>query len=193
MPDSRMSETRSFFQGGLPSQQVIVNLLAEARTAIGLDPTSAYRCLDGLEQLLLTGARAPAAPPEIGGLAAWQAKRVTQHIDANLTGRLQTAELAGLVNLSENHFARAFKKSLGCPPHAFVVRRRMEHAQRLIVGSDAPLAEVALDCGLADQAHLSRLFRRFFDATPSSWRRQHRFDSPPAARTYDAVAMTSAT
>jgi AraC family transcriptional regulator len=176
MPYSQALETLSTSRVDGTSPQAIVEFLTEARQAIHLDPTTASLFLDRLEELLLASGSLQASvdPTEIGGLAAWQAKRVTQHIDANLARRLQTAELASLVRLSENHFARAFKRSLGCPPHAFVVRRRIEHAQKLIMCSDAPLAEVALDCGFADQAHLSRLFRRFFDATPSAWRRQHR-------------------
>jgi AraC-like DNA-binding protein len=47
----------------------------------------------------------------------------------------------------------------------------VEHAQRLMLATDAPLSQIALDCGLADQAHFSRLFRRFVGESPRSWRR----------------------
>ena len=162
--------------GQLPG--LLAMLLAEARAAIASDPGRADQCLDRCETLLLQ----PHAPvlnhersaPNSGGLAPWQVSRVQRHVDANLTDRLTTAELAALVRLSDNHFARAFKATLGCPPHAYVVSRRISYAKELILQTDTPLCEVALTCGLADQAHLSRLFRRIVGDSPSAWRRQHR-------------------
>jgi len=73
--------------------------------------------------------------------------------------------------LSPCHFSRVFRDSFGCSPLEYVTRRRMEHAQGLMLSTDAPLSQIALDCGLADQAHFSRLFRRFVGETPRSWRR----------------------
>ena len=48
-----------------------------------------------------------------------------------------------------------------------------------MLSTDAPLSEIALDCGLADQAHLSRLFRRIVGETPRAWRRAR--SAPPDA------------
>jgi len=69
------------------------------------------------------------------------------------------------------YFSRAFKVSFGETPHAYVMRRRVRRAQELMLNSDEPLSHIALACGFADQAHLSRLFRREVGATPSAWRR----------------------
>jgi transcriptional regulator GlxA family with amidase domain len=152
---------------------------AQARSAVRRDPTAAERWLDHLERLLAndaepTGACEP-APIKTGGLAPWQVNRVQRHVEANIGGRLCTAELAAIARLSENHFARAFKNTLGAPPHAYVTERRIRHARKLILETDLPLSQVALEAGLADQAHLSRLFRRFFGGTPSACRRQNRW------------------
>ena len=157
----------------------LADLLAEARAALKFDPSTADRCLNRCELLLLNTPSAPSLDngarfTSCGGLAPWQTTRVERHVDANLTARLSTADLAALVRLSENHFARAFKTSIGCPPHAYVVQRRIMHAKALMIDTDTPLSQVALDCGLADQAHLSRLFRRLVGDTPSAWRRLHR-------------------
>jgi transcriptional regulator GlxA family with amidase domain len=51
------------------------------------------------------------------------------------------------------------------------MRRRMERAQGLMLTSNASLAHIALECGFADQAHLSRLFLQFTGESPASWRR----------------------
>jgi AraC-like DNA-binding protein len=69
------------------------------------------------------------------------------------------------------HFCRAFKESFTETPHSHIMRLRLEMAQRLMLTTDDPLSHIALDCGLSDQAHLSKLFRRRLGETPSSWRR----------------------
>jgi AraC family transcriptional regulator len=96
---------------------------------------------------------------------------VTSHIEAHLDRPIRNEDLAALVRLNPSHFGRAFRNSFGEPPHEYLIRRRVERAQGLMLSSDAPLSEIALDCGLADQAHLSRLFRRLVGETPRAWRR----------------------
>ena len=156
---------------------MLADFLASARADIRRDPSVADRWLDELERLLVQTGRTPAGlqttETKTGGLAPWQAARIQRHIEIRLSERLNTAGLAALVGLSENHFARAFKASLGIPPHAYVVQRRLLHAKRLILETDLPLSQVALESGMADQAHLSRRFRRCFGSTPSACRRRH--------------------
>jgi AraC family transcriptional regulator len=106
-----------------------------------------------------------------GGLAPWQVCRVLTHIEAHLGARITTAELANLVRLSPFHFSRAFKRSLNDSPHAYLMRRRVERAQGLMLTTTTPIAQIALSCGLADQAHFTRLFRRFAGESPRAWRR----------------------
>jgi AraC family transcriptional regulator len=109
-----------------------------------------------------------------GGLAPWQARRVTTRVDANLAEKISTPQLARSVNLSASHFSRAFKFTFGVPPHAWVLRRRMEVAQGLMLTTSATLSEIAITCGMADQAHFTRCFRRVVGETPNVWRRSRR-------------------
>ena len=106
-----------------------------------------------------------------GGLAPWQIHRLTTYIVAHLDTTLRTHDLATLVRLSPFHFCRAFRDSMGDSPHGYVMRRRMERAQGLMLSTDASLAQIAADCGLADQAHFSKVFRRFAGESPGVWRR----------------------
>jgi AraC family transcriptional regulator len=106
-----------------------------------------------------------------GGLAPWQARTVRGYIDANLSASVSCEALARLARLSVSYFARAFKCTFGYSPHEFLVRRRLERVQGLMLQSEVPLAQIALECGFADQAHLSRVFLRFTGERPASWRR----------------------
>ena len=176
MPAIRLDAVEySALPGEIPAR--LVDLLARARAVLESDPRAADHCLGRCEMLLRTPAAASESGPQelrCGGLAPWQVTRIKRHVDANLTAKLTTTELAAVLQLSENHFARSFKATIGCPPHAYVIRRRIMHAKALMIDTDTPLSQVALDCGLADQAHLSRLFRRLVGLPPSVWKRQHR-------------------
>lgn len=114
---------------------------------------------------------APAASATRPGLAPWQIRRVVAYIDANLGITIRNRDLAALVRLSEFHFNVAFRNSVGESPHAYLIRRRMERAQGLMLSTEMPLCDIAVECGLADQAHLTRLFRRVVGDSPAAWRR----------------------
>jgi AraC family transcriptional regulator len=115
--------------------------------------------------------------PQGGGkerLLAWQARKVLEHIDRHVAHRVLIADLCALVQRSEGHFARAFRRTFGQSPHAFVVRRRVELAARHMLQTDMPLSDIALQCGFVDQAHLCKHFRTMTGETPAAWRRARR-------------------
>ncbi len=109
--------------------------------------------------------------PESGALLAWQARRVTQFIDQHIASAIRVSDLSRLLGRSNAHFSRAFKLAFGETPHAYVLRRRVELARYLMLTSAAPLSEIALKCGLTDQAHLCNAFRDRVGQTPAAWRR----------------------
>ena len=106
-----------------------------------------------------------------GGLTAWQINRVNNHIDNHLDATIHVKELAALARLTQSHFCRTFKESCGESPHRYLMRRRVEHAQRLMLTTTTPLCQIAAACGLADQPHFNRIFRKFVGESPGSWRR----------------------
>jgi AraC family transcriptional regulator len=109
-----------------------------------------------------------------GRLIAWQARKVRDYIDSHITGPILVSDLCALVRLSEAHFSRSFKRAFGQTPHAFVLRRRLEFAAQFMLQTDAPLCDIALRCGFADQAHLSKQFRQANGLNSSAWRRTAR-------------------
>jgi AraC family transcriptional regulator len=111
--------------------------------------------------------------PDTGVLARWQVVRLRRHVDRHLDSKLSQDLLAREVRLSISHFARTFRRSFGCTPHRYITAQRMKRARALLRSSPRPLSEIALTCGLSDQAHLSRLFKQDTGLTPTQWRRQH--------------------
>jgi AraC-like DNA-binding protein len=107
-------------------------------------------------------------------LLAWQMRLVERYIEEHLDQQILVANLSELIHLSEAHFSRAFRLAYGVPPHAYIVRRRLELAAQLMLAGREPLSEIALRCGFHDQAHLSKQFRQLTGETPAAWRRLRR-------------------
>jgi AraC family transcriptional regulator len=104
-------------------------------------------------------------------LLAWQAHKVLDYIDKHITSRVLVTDLCALVWCSEAHFSRSFKRTFGRSPHAFVIRRRVELAAKHMIQTKMSLSDIAIGCGFADQAHLSKHFRVVIGETPAAWRR----------------------
>jgi AraC family transcriptional regulator len=156
-------------------------LLARAREVLDCDPQTAERCIEHATariQAFRDSPRTPAAMPSAGGLAPWQVAKVKLYVEAHLSDDITCPELATLVRLSPSHFSRAFKVSFGCSPHAYVVAQRLDQAKALMLSTEAPLCEVALVCGFADQSHFSTKFHRAVGRTPSAWRRLNTSSAP---------------
>ena len=118
----------------------------------------------------------PSAPPDysVGGLAPRALQRVREYVEEHLSENIELETLADIAGLSKWHFARAFKQSVGTPPHFYLVQRRLERAQELLAETDLPLAQIALKIGFSDQSHFSRRFRTLLGLTPRSFRRSKR-------------------
>ena len=119
------------------------------------------------------GSRA-AAPRPRGGIAPSALCKVRAHIDQNLGERVEIAALAAITGLSPCHFSRAFKQSMGMPPHRYVTSRRIQEAARLIEATDKPMLEIALDVGFSDQSHFTRVFSAQVGESPGQFRHQRR-------------------
>lgn len=112
----------------------------------------------------------PARPLVSHGLAPAARKRVLAHIDERLDQPVSLAELAELARMSVRNFCRAFRASLGCSPHQYLLRQRVERARQLIAAGRMPLCDIAQATGFADQSQLTRTFRKQVGITPAAYR-----------------------
>ena len=105
-----------------------------------------------------------------GGLAPWQERRAKEMITADL-GDIRLKELARECRLSMSHFSRAFHRSLGMPPHRWLMKHRIEVAKEKLHDGRMSLTDVAAACGFSDQSHLTRVFKQTVGVSPGVWRR----------------------
>ncbi len=106
-----------------------------------------------------------------GGLAPWQQRRAKEILASDLSGNTPLADVAAACGLSADHFGRAFRKSTGLAPHAWLLQARVDRATTLLRNHDQSLSEIALNCGFVDQSHFTRVFVRRVGVTPGAWRR----------------------
>jgi AraC-like DNA-binding protein len=96
------------------------------------------------------------------------AERARAILDARLFEPVTMAALATELGTGSTQVAREFREAFGIPPHRYVLGRRLDAARdRILAGQ--PLADVAAEVGFADQAHLTRRFRRFLGTTPGQF------------------------
>jgi AraC family transcriptional regulator len=162
---------------------VVAQLIEAARRASAGDREAArahiahaVRLLQGMPSSAPGVALVAATTVEVApaGLPPWRSRRIIAHVDVKLPETIRVRELAELVGLSVSHFCRAFKRTFGVSPRTYVLRRRIELAQGLMLTTYEPLSSIALRCGMCDQAHFTRSFHRLVGETPQSWRRARR-------------------
>jgi AraC family transcriptional regulator len=99
-------------------------------------------------------------------------RRVADFVENHLGQKISVKELASELGLSTGYFIRAFSAATGLSPHAYVLERRLAEARRLLLRTAGSLADVAVACGFASQAHLTTKFGRHFSLTPAAFRTQ---------------------
>jgi AraC-like DNA-binding protein len=97
---------------------------------------------------------------------------VVDYIETHLAEKMMATDLADLIDVSVGHMIRTFKVSVGVPPFHYIARRRVELACTMMSTTREQLSQIAIACGMCDQAHFSRVFRRMIGMSPSAWRRE---------------------
>ncbi|MEE1887420.1 AraC family transcriptional regulator [Pseudomonas carassii] len=116
----------------------------------------------GLPQVLEADASGqPARHPRLELAAAF--------IRAHRLDPLTLEDICIAAGLSRAYLIRAFGKRFGLTPHGYLLDQRVQHA-RAQLRAGRPIAEVALEAGFADQAHLQRAFKRHLATTPGHYR-----------------------
>jgi AraC family transcriptional regulator len=167
------------------SSRMVARLLATATCALEADRLMARTCIQRAADLLGVDLNQTSSrpPPGVylprGGLARWQAKLVNRYIREHLSSSIRIATLAQMVELSQSHFFRAFRRSFAETPRSYIEKLRVMRGQQLMLNSDFSLVKIALEIGMCDQPHFCRTFRRVVGINPNAWRRQNLSQSPP--------------
>lgn len=114
---------------------------------------------------------APSVEEARGSLSPRRLRLATQFLAERCFDTIRLEEIAALVGLSPSYFSAAFKASTGLTPHQWQMQERITRVKGLLASRKASISEVAAACGFADQAHLTRVFKRHSGLTPAAWLR----------------------
>ena len=117
-------------------------------------------------------------------------QRVLDRMKAGLATDLGLNTLAAESGYSRSHFLRTFRAAMGCSPHRWLTRLRMDHAKTMLRRDSESLIDIALACGFSSHAHFSNTFRQIVGVTPSEYRRSH---SPNIQKGYPVGSSSLAT
>lgn len=95
-------------------------------------------------------------------------RRTKEFIIENYSSAITLDQLSEVSGLSEFHLVRAFRKSVGLPPHEFLIAIRIEEAKQLLTRGE-PVAQVSVATGFFDQSHFSKHFKRIVGVTPARY------------------------
>ena len=174
---------RSRYNAGGASDPYLFHLGAEAAAQLRRQQTLPLRYVESFAHLVSVHVRErylqkrpEALDRPLALLAPHVEARVLTYIQAHLGENLPLVDLALVAGASTSHFAKAFRQSVGETPHRFIVRQRVEHAQRLLraKGSEVNLSEAAFQAGFSSQSHLTRCFRAVCGRTPGEFLHKER-------------------
>ena len=162
----------------MPFDPAISQIASALQNALKTQATGSKLYADAMANALAThlvyhySTRKVRGCDEFGRLSRWQLKRVTDYVDEHLAEDLSLAELSSLVSLSSFHFARLFKRSVGCAPHQYHIRCRIKRSKELLLDKELSIAQIAQVVGFSSQSHLNYHFKRVVGLTPTAFVRQ---------------------
>ena len=111
-----------------------------------------------------------------GRLTEAQLNRLSAHVSHCGGRRLTVAEMAEVVGLSESWFGTVFRQTTGTTPLQWQLSQRISLARTLLCETALSIADISVQLGFTDQAHMTNVFRAMTGDTPAAWRRKHQPD-----------------
>ncbi len=88
-------------------------------------------------------------------MAPWRLQRVVDYVESHLSDRISLSDLSEAAGLSRMHFAAQFRLATGVSPHAYIIKRKVERAEQLLLDRAFSIVDIALLLGFSSQAHFT--------------------------------------
>ncbi len=174
------------FAGAMPAFEggsLVLDRLVKALVEAGVNPDKLDRREENAKRLAIVArlfelpvsasvASEPAPRKAASALPKWRLKRVIEYVEGHISEQITLAELASTAGMSRMYFASQFRAATGLRPHDYVLHKRIERAQHLLLNTSESLVEIALSVGFQTQAHFTTIFKKIVGNTPLRWRRE---------------------
>jgi transcriptional regulator GlxA family with amidase domain len=107
-----------------------------------------------------------------GSITDQRLARVIEYMQANYARTLSIEDLSHKAGISKFHFVTVFRKEVGITPHRYLIELRLNKAASLLRTSQSTIEQIACACGYGDAAQFSTAFTRYFNKTPSFFRKE---------------------
>lgn len=106
-------------------------------------------------------------------LFRYKLQPILHYILANLDKEISVENLAAMACLSTDHFSRTFKSIIGMSPNEYIIVKRVEKAQALLLTTELSQAEIMEEAGIKNISYFTRVFKKHTNLTPSAFRKMH--------------------
>ncbi len=163
------------------SGSAVLERLVRALVEAGVDPAKLDQRAENSERLAVVASlfelpvspiAEPVARRPACALPKWRLRRVVEYVDMHISEQITLAALASVAGMSRMYFASQFRAATGLRPHDYVLHKRVEQAQHLLITTSDPLVEIAFSVGFQTQAHFTTIFKKIAGNTPLRWRRE---------------------
>lgn len=93
------------------------------------------------------------------------------YIDRNFKAEITLDEISASVGYSRCYFSSIFKKCMGMSVWDYICIKRIEEALSLIKNTDKNILEIATECGFNNTVNFNKVFRKYTNLSPSSFRK----------------------
>jgi AraC family transcriptional regulator len=107
-----------------------------------------------------------------GSISDQRLARVMDYMQVNYAKSLSTEDLSHEAGISKFHFVTVFRKKVGVTPHRYLMDLRLNKAASLLRRSQSTIEQIACACGYGHAAQFSTAFTRYFEKTPSFFRKE---------------------
>lgn len=101
-------------------------------------------------------------------------KSVIDYIERNLRRGISLEDVANHVNISTYYLSKIFKKEMGVNFITYVTDRKMDMAKEMLVNTDIPVLNIALDLAYNEANYFSKAFKKKTGLTPSEYREKYK-------------------
>ncbi|HJC72304.1 MAG TPA: AraC family transcriptional regulator, partial [Candidatus Ruthenibacterium merdavium] len=100
-------------------------------------------------------------------------QQMVQYIQKHFSEMISLEDLAASANISRSEAGRCFQKYYADTPMSYLIRYRLQQAQRLLLTSTLSVKEISCKCGFSDSSYFVKVFRKHMEQTPSEYRKTY--------------------
>ena len=111
-----------------------------------------------------------------------QTTKTTKFVDAVKSGihfmkqhyreGISVEDISSAAGYSKYYFCHCFKELTGCTPNDYLTKYRLDHAVKLLSGTDMSIGNIATECGFKDISYFTKVFKKYNGFSPSESRKK---------------------